>query len=68
MFCFILECSQTERFSKCDVLEVLWTIYPPKGVGLTGVKKSRWIRPVIDGEEAWSLLGTLKCITSKNLT
>ncbi|XP_014785362.1 uncharacterized protein LOC106880068 [Octopus bimaculoides] len=43
-------------FSKVDIMEVLWTIYPPKGTGLTEMKKSRWIRPIIEGDEAWSLL------------
>ncbi|XP_036367700.1 uncharacterized protein LOC115222736 isoform X1 [Octopus sinensis] len=43
-------------FSKVDIMEILWTIYPPKGTGLSEMKKSRWIRPIVEGDEAWSLL------------
>ncbi|GAB1605533.1 uncharacterized protein LOC115222736 [Argonauta hians] len=48
--------SRVNMFSKVNTMEILWTIYPPKGCGRMEMKKSRWIRPIIDGEEAWSLL------------
>lgn len=43
-------------FSKADAMEILWTVYPPKGTGLAEAKKSRWIRPIVEGDEAWSLI------------
>lgn len=36
--------------------DVIWTLFPPSAAGLLP-KKSRWIRPLVDGKEAWSLLG-----------
>lgn len=41
-----------------EVLEVLWTTYPPAATQLN-VRSSRWLRPRSKGTEAWSLLGTL---------
>lgn len=38
-----------------EVLEVLWTTYPPAATQLN-VRSSRWLRPVSKGTEAWSLL------------
>ncbi|XP_055959503.1 uncharacterized protein LOC126812158 [Patella vulgata] len=38
-----------------EVIEILWTVYPPDGTGLEK-RKSTWIRPIVDGVEAWSLL------------
>ncbi|PVD22232.1 hypothetical protein C0Q70_18038 [Pomacea canaliculata] len=35
--------------------DVIWTLFPPSAAGLLP-KKSRWIRPLVDGKEAWSLL------------
>lgn len=40
-----------------EALEVLWTTYPPEACKLNYLKISRWIRPIVDGKEAWSLLG-----------
>ena len=42
--------------SKGEALDVVWTVYPPPATGLPE-RQSRWIRPLVDGEEAWSLLG-----------
>lgn len=41
-----------------EVLEVLWTTYPPAATQLN-VRSSRWLRPRLKGTEAWSLLGML---------
>lgn len=38
-----------------EVLEVLWTTYPPAATQLN-VRSSRWLRPRLKGTEAWSLL------------
>lgn len=42
--------------SLSEVMDVTWTIYPPRATGLSP-RKSRWIRPIVDGVEAWSFLG-----------
>ncbi|KAL3870307.1 hypothetical protein ACJMK2_038383 [Sinanodonta woodiana] len=42
--------------SQSEALDIIWTIYPPTASGLSENRTSRWIRPIIDGEEAWSLL------------
>ena len=42
--------------TKGEALDVVWTVYPPPATGLPA-RESRWIRPLVDGEEAWSLLG-----------
>ncbi|XP_053380565.1 uncharacterized protein LOC123537793 [Mercenaria mercenaria] len=39
-----------------EALEVLWTCYPPDGCSLSHVRPSRWIRPIVEGKEAWSML------------
>ncbi|XP_071153289.1 uncharacterized protein [Mytilus edulis] len=39
-----------------ESMEILWTLYPPPAANLSHVRKSRWIRPIIQGTEAWSLL------------
>ena len=38
-----------------EALEVVWTCYPPYVSGI--VRPSRWIRPIVKGKEAWSMLG-----------
>jgi hypothetical protein len=43
--------------TKVESMEILWTIYPPAAANLAHLKKSRWIRPILHGTEAWSLLG-----------
>ncbi|XP_052090764.1 uncharacterized protein LOC127727690 [Mytilus californianus] len=42
--------------TKIESMEILWTLYPPPAANLSHVRKSRWIRPIIQGTEAWSLL------------
>ena len=42
--------------TKGEALDVVWTVYPPPATGLPR-RQSRWIRPLVDGEEAWSMLG-----------
>ncbi|XP_041370876.1 uncharacterized protein LOC121384520 isoform X2 [Gigantopelta aegis] len=43
-----------------EALEVVWTLYPPQAAGIQA-RKSRWIRPVVGGTEAWSLLDERIC-------
>ncbi|XP_048245837.1 uncharacterized protein LOC125377066 [Haliotis rufescens] len=38
-----------------EALEVIWSLYPPKASDVEA-RKSRWIRPVVQETEAWSLL------------
>ncbi|XP_071096333.1 uncharacterized protein [Haliotis cracherodii] len=38
-----------------EALEVVWSLYPPKASDVEA-RKSRWIRPVVQETEAWSLL------------
>ncbi|OWF39486.1 uncharacterized protein LOC110464955 isoform X2 [Mizuhopecten yessoensis] len=35
---------------KKDVMEMLWTIFPPPAARIT--RKSRWMHPIVDGQEA----------------
>ena len=39
-----------------EVMEVLWTTYPPAATKLN-VRHSRWVRPMSKGTEAWTMLG-----------
>ncbi|KAL4219316.1 dendrite reproteinration [Mactra antiquata] len=39
-----------------EALDVIWTSYPPLACQLEHVKVSRWIRPIVNGKEAWSTL------------
>ncbi|KAL8606431.1 hypothetical protein ACOMHN_060336 [Nucella lapillus] len=41
--------------SKSEALEVVWTLQPLPASGLNA-PRSRWIRPLVDGEPAWGLL------------
>ena len=51
-----------------EALEVLWTAYPPECCQLSSLRISRWIRPIIDGKEAWSLLGEQCNLRKRNYT
>ena len=42
-----------------EAMEILWTAYPPAACKLGNTRSSRWIRPIVNGTEAWSLLGGL---------
>ena len=41
---------------KKEALELVWTVYPPSGAALPP-RASRWLRPLVDGQEAWALMG-----------
>ncbi|XP_064607645.1 uncharacterized protein LOC135472195 [Liolophura sinensis] len=43
---------------KKEVMEVLYHIYPPAATNLSQYRKSTWMNPIIDGEEAKKLLGS----------
>ena len=42
---------------KQEVLEITFQIYPLKGTGLQSNRKSTWLNPIVDGEEAVKLSG-----------
>ncbi|KAI0211917.1 hypothetical protein LSAT2_003224 [Lamellibrachia satsuma] len=42
---------------KNEVMEVMFQLYPPRGTGLSNVRRSTWMSPLVDGEEALKLLG-----------
>ncbi|KAK3086986.1 hypothetical protein FSP39_000065 [Pinctada imbricata] len=46
---------QCRPLQKAEAMEVLWTAYPPSACKLKA-RSSRWIRPIVNGTEAWSLL------------
>ena len=50
---------------KHEVLELTFQLYPPRGTGIIKENKSSWMNPVIDGEEANKLLGTLSFYISE---
>ena len=53
---------------KHEVLELTFQLYPPRGTGIIKENKSSWMNPVIDGEEANKLLGTLSFLYIRNDT
>ncbi|KAH3792882.1 hypothetical protein DPMN_146383 [Dreissena polymorpha] len=42
--------------SQSETLEIVWTAYPPEACDLQDKARSRWIRPVVGGNEAYALL------------
>ena len=42
---------------KHEVLEVTFQIYPPRGTGIVNQRKSTWMNPIVNGEEANKLMG-----------
>ncbi len=42
---------------KHEVLEVTFQIYPPRGTGIINQRKSTWMNPIVNGEEANKLMG-----------
>ncbi|XP_013402255.1 uncharacterized protein LOC106167906 [Lingula anatina] len=43
---------------KEEALELTFQIYVPEATGLQNRRKSTWMNPIIDGEEAWKLQGS----------
>ena len=48
---------QSAGLHKHEVLEIAFQIYPPRGTGIINTRKSTWLNPIIDGEEAIKLVG-----------
>ena len=44
---------------KREVLDVVFEIYKPEGTGIINDRKSTWLHPIVDGEDAMKLLGML---------
>lgn len=51
--------SPTTLFKKHEVVEILFELYPPPSTGFAGKRKSTWMNPIIDGVEAWAVVGKL---------
>ncbi|XP_067949700.1 uncharacterized protein [Watersipora subatra] len=43
---------------KREVLDVVFEIYKPEGTGIINDRKSTWLHPIVDGEDAMKLIGT----------
>lgn len=47
---------------KREVLDVVFEIYKPEGTGIVNDRKSTWLHPIVDGEDALKLVGEcVKC-------
>ncbi|XP_052790966.1 cartilage matrix protein-like isoform X1 [Mya arenaria] len=59
LFAPIISSDESHLFrpvSQSPSLELVWNCYPPEACGLAHARRSRWIRPVVKGQEAWALL------------
>ena len=45
---------------KLEVMEVAFHLYAPRGTGIINNRKSTWMNPIIDGEEAIKFRGQCK--------
>ncbi|XP_043919319.1 IQ domain-containing protein M [Protopterus annectens] len=50
--------TQAEVLKRKHVVEIAFTLYPPKGANLTGrtTRQSTWVSPIVDGEEGYKYL------------
>lgn len=39
------------------MLDVVFEIYKPEGTGIINDRKSTWLHPIVDGEDAMKMLG-----------
>lgn len=49
--------SGRSTLKKREVLDLVFEIYKPEGTGITDDRKSTWLHPIVDGEDAMKLLG-----------
>ncbi|CAD5120815.1 DgyrCDS9373 [Dimorphilus gyrociliatus] len=49
----------TTLFKKHEIVEILFELYPPPSTGFAGKRRSTWMNPIIDGVEAWAVIGKL---------
>ena len=66
-FCFITGKPRAGRstLKKREVLDLVFEIYKPEGTGIGNDRKSTWLHPIVDGEDAMKLLGNTNNIHSK---
>ncbi len=66
---FHLEAEERKEhsFSKTEIAEVAFNIYVPKGTKLKDTRKSTWMNPLVDGDEAARLKLTKKINEETNL-
>ncbi|KAF6029011.1 IQCM [Bugula neritina] len=50
--------SKKTTFKKREVLDVVFEIYKPEGTGIINDRKSTWLHPIVDGEDAMKMLGS----------
>lgn len=43
--------------NKREVLDIVFEIYKPEGTGIFNDRRSTWLHPIVDGEDAMKLLG-----------
>ena len=55
------------HYTKAQIVEVAFQIYVPKGTKLTDTRKSTWLNPIIDGDEAAMIKLSKKINESTNL-
>lgn len=55
------------NYSKAQVVEIAFQIYVPKGTKLTDTRKSTWLNPIVDGDEAAMIKLSKKINDSTNL-
>lgn len=58
---FLTEIPRGKRstLKKREVLDIVFEIYKPEGTGIKNDRRSTWLHPIIDGEDAMKLLGEL---------
>lgn len=44
-------------YTKSDIVDITFQIYIPRGTNLKNTRKSTWMNPLINGEEAVKLIG-----------
>lgn len=55
------------NYTKAQIVEIAFQIYVPKGTKLTDTRKSTWLNPIIDGDEAAMMKLSKKINESTNL-
>ena len=76
MFLFFFCCSSGKEhvdttpnggLLKPELMELLWTLYPPEPTGLPPRHKSSWMRPIVNGEEFADIAGDLSKVCTSFL-
>jgi len=62
----VMEMKQ-HNYTKAQIVEIAFQIYVPKGTKLTSTRKSTWMNPLVDGDEAAMIKLSKKINESTNL-